>query len=1238
MVCFPISETVYLPSGTPLSTQRWYNRVLGKPYKEIGPSGVGSLTVFDDYGRPAEEYIVDATGAQHKVKWYDYEFIDVSINGWSEHTVSKIQEWAPIDDYPDTQTLAAKISFTDAAGGGLQSCTLAENGQYRMVQTRTDNGGRTDIASHPTFVSNCTFEESLLSATLKTRTYKDLQGRTLYTQAPGSDAGSPIDIVNYVYSITSDGYFKKTASDSSGKTIIKKFDDFERLKSVTDQMGMTLEYTYDVVGNLREVYQGGTLLTRVDYDVMGRKTEMRDANLGTWNYYYDSKGRLDYQTDNIGNKVQFHYDTISRLIKKEFFKGDGSLERYEEYLYDSGDSAHDVLPGEKFAVVEYDKDGNEIRKTRFGYTTNLRKTKVVTRTIDGLGEVSQTFTYNNKGVLLSTMYPGGETLHHKYARTGAVEKICSQSSCNEENNELYFHLNPSDSYDAYGSILKEYYGNGVQNHYNYYTNTHRLKTKSVQKDGKKYSERNYEYDVYTNLLNIEDTTSIVGSGGIKNIVYDDLSRLTSYTPQDQTIAKTFTHADNGNLLTNSYSYGTKTYEYNSDKPHAVTKIGDENFTYDDNGNMLTDGSRTMEYNASNQLTRVTMKNGTIVDFEYDFTGARVKKYVHRQDAYNHAMENTTYYLGEALEIKDDNIVFHVFANKKKIATKKLGSIDEIISGTGSTAALKNIQPEFNVTQTTPFALLGVGLFLMFSMRPIQSSSRRRYLIACHPGLDPGSSLIFKIQTKFVSLLYIIQKAWTNYQKAFQETILTLNQRKFAKALSFALVFIFIIQGFTMQPVFASTMSTQIQAQKGSEPGFYYYHGDHLGSAHVITEGETKAKHAGYMYSKGDLIQRIEYHPYGQEKFVLNPNIKFDPSFTGQTYDVSTGLYYFKARYYNPKLAKFVQADTVVPSSKDYQSYNRYTYTRSNPLKYSDPSGHSFMDVFKALFNFVLGILNQIPGLSFISTLGNLALTIASGNFSWTSVLSMFGVVGAVIGGAIRGGLKGALFAGLIQGVSGIADMATMNMSKMATFAIKGAVNLGLATATGGFKGFVNYSAFLAGSLVGMGITQSKIESQTNDASQRQLKSGDKNAEANINPVTQKDVDKAILDLKQSDIYKSKVGQSSIDAIDELNKAGKIILTRLPEGKEGNYQMFPDHSEVVRIDPYKAAKLGKNSLHGTLLHEGFHRYYHWNFNPTSLTLFEESTAYKLTTLADSIFNKSNIREYSDKQIMNMYNIK
>ena len=51
------------------------------------------------------------------------------------------------------------------------------------------------------------------------------------------------------------------------------------------------------------------------------------------------------------------------------------------------------------------------------------------------------------------------------------------------------------------------------------------------------------------------------------------------------------------------------------------------------------------------------------------------------------------------------------------------------------------------------------------------------------------------------------------------------------------------------------------------------------------------------------------------------------------------MYFYNARYYDPALGRFAQADTLVPQPQDPQNLNRYSYALNNALKYTDPSGH-----------------------------------------------------------------------------------------------------------------------------------------------------------------------------------------------------------------------------------------------------------------------------------------------------------
>ena len=58
------------------------------------------------------------------------------------------------------------------------------------------------------------------------------------------------------------------------------------------------------------------------------------------------------------------------------------------------------------------------------------------------------------------------------------------------------------------------------------------------------------------------------------------------------------------------------------------------------------------------------------------------------------------------------------------------------------------------------------------------------------------------------------------------------------------------------------------------------------------------------------------------------------TYTGQQYDIATGQYYLRARFYNPALARFLQEDVYRGDG-----LNLYAYCKNHPVKYYDPSGY-----------------------------------------------------------------------------------------------------------------------------------------------------------------------------------------------------------------------------------------------------------------------------------------------------------
>ncbi|MDI7188019.1 RHS repeat-associated core domain-containing protein, partial [Leptospira santarosai] len=118
-------------------------------------------------------------------------------------------------------------------------------------------------------------------------------------------------------------------------------------------------------------------------------------------------------------------------------------------------------------------------------------------------------------------------------------------------------------------------------------------------------------------------------------------------------------------------------------------------------------------------------------------------------------------------------------------------------------------------------------------------------------------------------------------------------------------------------------------------GMFFFHPDHLGSITMITDG------AGNPASGPEPgTSFVSYEPYGSiiRNDSYGPDI-FRYKFTGQIEDKETGLYYYKARYYDPILGRFIQPDSIADQGID--GTNRYMYVGGDPIDRTDPTGHSW---------------------------------------------------------------------------------------------------------------------------------------------------------------------------------------------------------------------------------------------------------------------------------------------------------
>ncbi|MDI7184423.1 RHS repeat-associated core domain-containing protein [Leptospira santarosai] len=107
-------------------------------------------------------------------------------------------------------------------------------------------------------------------------------------------------------------------------------------------------------------------------------------------------------------------------------------------------------------------------------------------------------------------------------------------------------------------------------------------------------------------------------------------------------------------------------------------------------------------------------------------------------------------------------------------------------------------------------------------------------------------------------------------------------------------------------------------------------------AYYLTDQVDSVSHV--LDDEGNTLSQIQYQPYG-ETFVQRGDLNFSPKYNSQELDRESGFYFYNARYYDPGIARFTSADTIIDGEFDTQGWNRFSYVKGNPIGAKDPSGH-----------------------------------------------------------------------------------------------------------------------------------------------------------------------------------------------------------------------------------------------------------------------------------------------------------
>ena len=123
--------------------------------------------------------------------------------------------------------------------------------------------------------------------------------------------------------------------------------------------------------------------------------------------------------------------------------------------------------------------------------------------------------------------------------------------------------------------------------------------------------------------------------------------------------------------------------------------------------------------------------------------------------------------------------------------------------------------------------------------------------------------------------------------------------------------------------------SQSQLNSGTwTPSFYGYDG--MGSARLLTD------------STGTVTDTFDYDAWGNAVNTTGttPNLYL---YRGEQYDSDLGLYYLRARYFNPLTGRFLTKDASKRQPANPQTLHRYLYVGGNPIRVFDPTGYNAVE-------------------------------------------------------------------------------------------------------------------------------------------------------------------------------------------------------------------------------------------------------------------------------------------------------
>jgi RHS repeat-associated protein len=957
----------------------------GRLLKATGPTGQSATVAYDDRGRPqAVHSAIGDVAFEYLGETLLPAAIDRADGTTSDYEYDDRQNLVQVTVSGRDCPLAALEYGSAGLPTRIASCAgietrLAYNDAGRLTRV-TDPGG---AVWEGDFDAQGLLQRQLDPDGGETRYAYDPRGRLTQVTAP--DGG----VRRYEY----DGRgLLSRESDPSGGVIVYEHDERGRLAAETDPLGRQTRYTYDASGLLASVTDAAGSSTRFEYDAQGNLLRQVDALGAVTSWTYDALGRLTSETDAIGRTERFEYgprgeltgwtspagrttryayDDRNRLVQTTDAAGLATQWSYT----DQGELAQTTAPNGATTRAEYDDGGHlvaiwegDVAAARYEYDALGRRTRatyadghemsfeydpqenvvayasnsggrVVVRhghgglpqsVTDSMGNLWQ-YRHDTSGRLVELADPLGGVTHRWYDAAGQLEEV-----------ELPNRDTTRYAFDAVGHLSAIHHPSGGQTTYR-----HDALGQLVEVSEPNGDTFGTTFDAVGRVLTLTDgkqqTTSFnydadgrlqekrLADGSTVRFGYDDQDRLVSI--DDGAFPVQYGYDPAGNLTRIEYPALRWTLSYEYDERQRLTRSADTggrtvDYGYDASGRLHTLGTGsgrpiTWSYDAAGRPASVEYPNAVRAVWQYD-SADRVQ-HLEYQDAAAGVLAGWSYEYDAAGRRT-------AVRNRSGQATRyEYDAAGQLIA---ESTADERIEYRYAPGGDRTRRLSGDD-------RRVYRYNEADQLIAAGPEsfrYDANGNLVERRD----------DRGATRYEYDAADRLVTVELpdgavvrygyaptgeriwREDAAGRTW-----FVSDGIHVVAELDDELRTVARYTHG--PGLdrplamsredqdYCYLIDALGSVHGLADARGGVA-AGYSYDAfGNVVAEGDQ--------VGNPL-----AFSGREYDAATGLYYHRARYYDPRLGRFLSRDPVLGDPTQPLSLNRYCYALNDPVSRTDPWG------------------------------------------------------------------------------------------------------------------------------------------------------------------------------------------------------------------------------------------------------------------------------------------------------------